>query len=633
VDIQPIALQIAKLRCFISLIVEQKVDNSQPNRGILPLPNLETKFVAANSLIRFSDQMSLRSPAVQEREKELKEVRQKHFTARSKATKDKYRNRDQELRNEIGDLLKGTGLEMALADSLARWNPYNQNTSADFFDPEWMFGIGDGFDIVIGNPPYVRMEQIKELKPDLKKQYECYTGRADLYVYFYERAYQLLREKGILTYISSNKYFRSAYGENLRQFLGKNTTIHQLIDFGDAPIFTAIAYPSIIILRKEKPNQKAKVEALSWQETESLNDFINVFNNQKFLLSQSELKPDGWRLEDTKVLDLLAKIRIIGTSLDKYVNGKLYRGIITGLNEAFVISKKQRDDFIAEDPASVEVIKPFLRGKDVKRWSTDFAEQYIIFARRGFPIDRYPAIRKHLEGYHTELSARATIHTHPWYELQQPQEGIYQEFEKPKIIYPNICKRNEFAWDESGYYANQKAFIIPCNDKTLLAILNSSVMTFLFDKLLPKLQGDFYEPSSIFMKDFPIPTATEAEQKAIEILVGYVLYLTAALKDIPSSGKEFMASADDQLMLSYFEQIIDSTVMELYLPEELHAGDKYFMRHLLQENLPNIDKIKGDKIAELRVIFRRLFDRDHPIRTNIYFLGNLDIVKIIRGEA
>jgi len=135
------------------------------------------------------------------------------------------------------------------------------------------------------------------------------------------------------------------------------------------------------------------------------------------------------------------------------------------------------------------------------------------------------------------------------------------------------------------------------------------------------------------MNKIPIPTATEAEQKAIETLVGYVLYLTAALKDIPSSGKEFMASADDQLMLSYFEQIIDAAVMELYLPEELHAGDKYFMRHLLQENLPNIDKIKGDKMTELRVIFRRLFDRDHPIRTNIYFLRNLDIVKIIRGQA
>ena len=654
VDIQPIALQIAKLRCFISLIVEQKVDNSQPNRGILPLPNLETKFVAANSLIRFNDQMSLRSPAVQEREKELKEVRQKHFTARSKATKDKYRNRDQELRNAIGDLLKGTGLEMALADSLATWNPYNQNTSADFFDPEWMFGIADGFDIVIGNPPYVRQEQIKELKPVFKQNFQCFTGVADLFVYFFERGYQLLKTGGVLSYICSNKYFRSGYGEKLRDFLGKNTTIQQLIDFGDTDVFTAIAYPSIILFSKEKASKDARLKALSWQQTEDLKDFPNIFDAQNFLMPQSALKADGWRLENTQVLDLLAKLRNAGKPLGEYVNGKFYRGILTGFNEAFVIDRATRDKLIAEHSSSAEVIKPLLRGRDVKRWCVESVDLYLLFIPWHFPLHqdshitgvsekaeqefkkRYPAIYNHLLQFKTELSARNKAETgirYEWYALQRYGSNYWEEFEKPKIIYPNICKRNEFAWDESGYYTNQKAFIIPCNDKTLLAILNSSVMTFLFDKLLPKLQGDFYEPSSIFMKDFPIPTATEAEQKAIETLVGYVLNLTAALKDIPSSGKEFMASADDQLMLSYFEQIIDAAVMELYLPQELHAGDKYFMRHLLQENLPNIDKIKGDKMTELRVIFRRLFDRDHPIRTNIYFLGNLDIVKIIRGEA
>ncbi|MGB8686778.1 MAG: hypothetical protein WCD53_05515, partial [Microcoleus sp.] len=163
--------------------------------------------------------------------------------------------------------------------------------------------------------------------------------------------------------------------------------------------------------------------------------------------------------------------------------------------------------------------------------------------------------------------------------------------------------------------------------------LNSTLIEKYLQSYSTPFKGGFFAYNRDTMGKIPIPTATEAEQKAIETLVGYVLNLTAALKDIPSSGKEFMASADDQLMLSYFEQIIDAAVMELYLPEELHAGDKYFMRHLLQENLPNIDKIKGDKMTELRVIFRRLFDRDHPIRTNIYFLSNLDIVKIIRGEA
>ncbi|NJL91539.1 MAG: hypothetical protein HC916_18475 [Coleofasciculaceae cyanobacterium SM2_1_6] len=179
-----------------------------------------------------------------------------------------------------------------------------------------------------------------------------------------------------------------------------------------------------------------------------------------------------------------------------------------------------------------------------------------------------------------------------------------------------------------GHTVNKMLLKESANNLFILGLLNSSILDWIFRKTSTNNHVNSYE-----IEELPIPTATVAEQKAIETLVGYVLHLTADLKDIPSSGKEFMASADDQLMLSYFEQIIDAAVMELYLPEELHAGDKYFMRHLLQENLPNIDKIKGDKITELRVIFRRLFDRDHPIRNNIYFLGNLDIVKIIRGQT
>jgi adenine-specific DNA-methyltransferase len=638
VDIQPIAAQIAKLRFFISLIIDQLENKDEDNRGILPLPNLETKFVTANTLVGIekSEQLSLflSTPAIQVKQKRLEKLRRDHFFARTFKTKKEKSKQDKQLRQEISQFLKDNSFPRDVADLLSQWEPYNPNSVATFFNPAWMFGLNEGFDIVIGNPPYVRQEQIKDLKPILQKQFSCYTGVADLFVYFFERGYQLLNTGGVLSYICSNKYFRSGYGEKLRDFLGKNTTVQQLVDFGDTDVFTAIAYPSIILFSKEKASKNAQLKALSWQQTEDLRDFPNVFDAQNFLMPQSALKADGWRLENTQVLDLLAKLRNAGKPLGEYVNGKFYYGIKTGFNEAFVIDRATRDKLIAEHPSSAEVIKPLLRGRDVKRWCVDYQDLYLIFTRRGTDIKKYPAIEKYLGQYKEQLtpSVGRKAGNYKWHDIQD-NVAYWEEFEKPKIIYPNICKRNEFAWDESGYYTNQKAFIIPCNDKTLLAILNSSVMTFLFDKLLPKLQGDFYEPSSIFMKDFPIPTATEVEQKAIETLVGYVLYLTAALKDIPSSGKEFMASADDQLMLSYFEQIIDAAVMELYLPEELHAGDKYFMRHLLQEKLPNIDKIKGDKMTELRVIFRRLFDRDHPIRTNIYFLGNLDIVKIIRGLA
>ena len=524
VDIQPIALQIAKLRCFISLIVEQKVDNNQPNRGILPLPNLETKFVAANSLIRFSDQLNLRSNEVIATEQELKEVQKKHFTARSKATKDKYRERDQELRKAIGDLLKATGLEVALADSLATWNPYNQNTSADFFDPEWMFGIADGFDIVIGNPPYVRQEQIKEFKPILQKQFDCYTGVADLFVYFFERGYQLLNTGGVLSYICSNKYFRSGYGEKLRDFLGKNTTIQQLIDFGDTDVFTAIAYPSIILFSKEKASKDAKLKALSWQQTEALNQFPSVFDAQNFLMPQSALKADGWRLENTQVLDLLAKLRNAGKPLGEYVNGKFYRGILTGFNEAFVIDRATRDKLIAEHSSSAEVIKPLLRGRDVKRWRVDYQDLWLIFTRRGTDIKKYPAIEKYLGQYRNRLTAGVEggrkAGSYQWYDIQD-NVAYWQEFEQIQIVWGNLATSPQFAIASSGFYICAPANLIVSEHEKyfLLAILNSQITQYIVSQNAAVRQGGFLEFKPMYVSQIPIATATKAEQKAIETLV------------------------------------------------------------------------------------------------------------------
>ncbi|UIE36935.1 Eco57I restriction-modification methylase domain-containing protein [Leptodesmis sichuanensis] len=403
VDIQPIAVQIAKLRFFISLIVEQRVDDTAPNRGILPLPNLETKFIAANTLMSIDRpaQMTLGALAVQEKEQELAEVRHRIFTARTQATKNKYREKDKQLRDEIAVLLKREGWADHTATQLAQWNPYDQNASAGFFDPEWMFGIKDRFDVCIGNPPYVRQEQIKHLKEQFKSQYECFTGTADLYVYFYERGLKLLREQGVLTFISSNKYFRAAYGQKLRQFLTSQTRIHQIIDFGDAPVFTAIAYPTIVVIEKGRPSPLAPLprergtgtppspqgeggrgdeglfRALNWEMGQPLEQFETVVQTQSFGMPQAELKAEGWQFADRTSLRLLEKLRQAGTPLGKYVNGRFYYGIKTGLNEAFVVDRATRDRLIAEHSSSAEVLKPFLRGRDVKRWVIDYADLYL----------------------------------------------------------------------------------------------------------------------------------------------------------------------------------------------------------------------------------------------------------------
>ena len=406
-----------------------------------------------------------------------------------------------------------------------------------------------GFDIVIGNPPYIRQEQLSEFKPLWQKGFECYDGVADIYVYFFERGLQLLKDDGFLAYISPNKYFRSGYGKKLREFLGTRTTIEQIIDFGDAPVFDAITYSSIIVLRKSSPG-KNKTRIFTWNPVEHIEKFSAIVESNSSTIDQEELTADGWRLESKSTLRLLEKLKKAGKPLGEYVNGKFYYGIKTGLNEAFVVNQSTRDGLITKHPSSVEVLKPLLRGRDVKRWIVEPQNLWLIFTRHGVDIQRYPAIENYLAQYKKQLMPGVQGGRKPgsyeWYEIQD-NIAYWQEFEQPKIIYPNICKRNEFAWDDKGYYTNQKAFIIPNASKYLLGILNSTVVTFLFDKRLAKLQNGYYEPSSIFMKDFPIPVSTKPE--AIETLVNKILSTKAK---------------DPKADVSKLEHQIDQLVYQLY---------------------------------------------------------------------
>ena len=545
VDIQAIAVQIAKLRCFISLIIDQREERSAVNRGILPLPNLETKFVAANSLVGVEKVQQLSVFVTDEiagKQKELERLRREHFHVSTFKTKRLKRQRDRVLRQEISQILKNSNCPDSVADLLSNWEPYDPNFVATFFDSEWMFGIADGFDIVIGNPPYVRQEQIKELKPTLQKQFSCYTGVADLFVYFFERGYQLLNTGGVLSYICSNKYFRSGYGEKLRDFLGKNTTVQQLIDFGDTNVFTAIAYPSIILFSKGRASKEAKLKALSWQQTEALNEFPSVFDAQNFLMPQSELKADGWRLGNTQVLDLLAKLRNTGKPLGEYVNGKFYYGIKTGFNEAFVIDRATRDKLIAEHLSSAEIIKPFLRGRDVKRWKIDYQDLWLIFTKRGLNIKKYPAIENHLSQYKDRLESRAG--DSKWFELQASPAEV-NRFEHRKIVYPDIASSCEFAFDNNSIFPDCTLFFIPSESEYLLGFLNSSIIQFFISQICPAIRGNFRRFKSIYVSQIPIPTASEVEQKTIETLVQ---------KCLEAKGQN----------VSQWEQEIDQIVARLY---------------------------------------------------------------------
>jgi len=383
-----------------------------------------------------------------------------------------------------------------------------------------------GFDCVIGNPPYVRQEVFSDLKPNFKENYDTYSGTADLYVYFIERGMRVLRNEGHFYYIVPNKWMRANYGKALRTWL-QERKLEAITDFGDLPVFEeATTYPCLLQIKKEQnPGifRALEIEALP------IEDIIQKENNRGFDVDATKLQDDGWSLVPLKTQRLLEKLKAKGTPLGEYVDGKIYRGVLTGYNKAFVIDEETKNRLIAEDESSSEIIKPFLAGRDIKRYQVPQPENFLIFTRRGIEIDAYPAVKKYLEEYREQLEPRPKDvpsskwkgrkpGSYKWYEIQDAVD-YYEEFEKPKIIYPNICKQPEHTLDLDNSYTNQKCFIIGLDDKFLLGYLNSSVVHFMYEKLLPKLRGDFYEPSYVYLKEFPVPEIDERiETKTKEIL-------------------------------------------------------------------------------------------------------------------
>ncbi|MCB0065479.1 MAG: Eco57I restriction-modification methylase domain-containing protein, partial [Caldilineaceae bacterium] len=554
--------------------------------------------VAANSLVAVERPRQIglvdADETILNARKELKEVRHRYFSARTPATKEKYRARDKELRAKLSRALQNSGFPQASARQLTQWDPYDQNVSADFFDPEWMFtfSANEGFDVVIGNPPYVRQEKLKELKPALQAAYECYTGTADLYVYFFERGFQALKAGGVLSYISSNKYFRAGYGRKLRTFLRDQSTIRRLIDFGDAPVFSAIAYPSIIVLVKAKPHDN-RIQTLTWEAGPPISDFPEIVATDSFALSQDKLTPESWRLEPPTVLRLLERLRRSGVPLGDYVKGRLYRGVVTGLNEAFVVDRATRDRLIAEDPASAELLKPFLRGRDVKRWTIQDTELYLCFIGWDTPITNYPALYMHLKQYEDALKKRPEVKQgrFQWYALSRYASEYWQEFERPKIFLPAIAQSTEYAADYEGYYGNDKTSICVSDDvEYLLGLLNSDILWWFMKQTAASKQGGFYEFKPMYVVQIPIVSPTPKTRLTIEALVSYILYLKH------HAEPPVNPHVPNDHIITLLEEALNGCVYELYFAEAVQAQQVNVIELLQQQLLPIHDESDDDMV-------------------------------------
>lgn len=637
VDIQPIAVQIAKLRFFIALMVSQEVDKSTDNWGITALPNLETKIVAADSLIPIGEVKSgmtesyrLGHDAIKTIEADLHDASERYFSARTSKTKRKYRETIQNLRDKLAGELEQSGFSTAKAQQLVHWNPFDQNAAADFFDPEWMFQVSGSFDVVIGNPPYVRQEEIKHLKDSLKSHYDCYTGTADLYVYFYERSIKLLKPYGAFAFITSNKWYRTKYGEKLRDWMNWNTRLRRIIDFGDEAVFTAIAYPTIVIATRRAQTVKTlgqdeDVLALNWTQEHPVEQFPQVFAETAFPVPQAELSKGGWQLEPPLKRRLLERIRAAGKPLGEYVNGRFYRGILTGLNHAFVITGATRAQLIAKDPKSAEVIKPFLRGRDVKRWQVEPQDLWLIFTRRPFDIKKYPAILTHLTQFKTRLTPKPEdwddkrdggwpgrkSGSYEWYEIQD-NIAYWQEFEQPKIVVPAIAEAPSFAPDFKGHYTNNKSTIfLPPKINFALGALNSSINAWLATQVCSSKQGGFFDFEPRYSGQLIIPSADAAQITLVEAAVAAVL----VTRDV------------------HFEQLINGLIYELFFPEELHRAGICLFDACEKVGIVKLttlqDKALTDAVNGLAI---RIFAISHPIYGMLFDLQGLDVVRIVEDR-
>lgn len=603
VDIDPGAVEIAKLRLWLSLIVDE-----EDIREIKPLPNLDYKIMQGNSLLeefegvklfdeklitdtpmdetaalirdarkkqtllqreyfslkaaglltpfkkqaleldlqnqadllkslekragKIGEETPLFDSEAKKKADELKQLHKELFESFQKSRKDEIKARIETMEWE---LIEATLKEQCKTDALKGTGAWKKANIRPFF--LWKFHFAEvfrekgGFDVVIANPPYVRQEAIRSLKLDLAKAFgQFYCGTADLYTYFYKRGLQILKPSGHLCFIAPNKFMRAGYGEKTRALLAGEATPKIVIDFSDLPIFDATTYPSILLVEKAKPEASAKTLAATFTDPAQLERLDETLAAVGFSMPIAALKVEGWALERPDVLALMEKLRKAGKPLGEYVEGKFYYGIKTGLNEAFVIDEATRKRLTDEDPKSADLIKPWLRGRDIRKWKTNWAGLYLITiassANREWPWSKgeseakarplfakaYPAIYRHLSQYEEKLRIRDDQGKF-WWELRSCV--YWEEFERPKIVYPDIAQSSKFTRVESKTFLGNTAYMIPTDEEWLVGLLNSRLIWWFYLNISSIIQGGFVRFIAQYMGQVPIPYATDIQKAPI----------------------------------------------------------------------------------------------------------------------
>ncbi|EAH4923196.1 class I SAM-dependent DNA methyltransferase [Campylobacter coli] len=633
VDINPNSCEITKLRLWIELLKHsfyQSFDDENYH-DLKTLPNIDINIKCGNSLVSYFETGKSLShyPNIKERmgkyKRIVKDYKEGFYTDKSRINQeiknlkisfknfcfaDKFKKEMKSFNDKCEKYSKKYGNFLAVDDENLKFFVSANLTLFDFDEKEaakefanlkkeydsifnlesnhpfeWRFefpeildddGNFKGFDLIIGNPPYIRQEELKELKPHLAKNYKVYKGTSDIYTYFYELGFNVLKDNGVLSYITSNKYTRAGYGEALREFLLKNVKVLEYTDLNGIKVFdSATVDTSILCFEKSKSkDNKFKYLSLSNEILKTCAYDIGLYKDFAEF-SQNSLSKESFTFSDENTSALKAKIERIGTPLKEWQGLNIYRGILTGYNEAFIITTEKRNEILAnckdeaEKERTAKLIRKMLRGRDIKRYSYEWAGLWVIgtFPSLKLDIEQYPALKQYLSQFlpRIEQSGEKGCRkktSNKWFETQD-NIAYYEEFEKEKIVYPNMNKEFIAFFDNEFFLLNQKCFILSHqsnNKKELLyltALLNSNVNFYYFKQIGAKLGASGYEMSKIFVEKLPIPKINSKNQKIADELIN--------LADEILKAKEQDKNANTQEL----ENKINSLVYKLYnLTEE-----------------------------------------------------------------
>ncbi|HEA8087680.1 TPA: Eco57I restriction-modification methylase domain-containing protein [Campylobacter coli] len=627
VDINPNSCEITKLRLWIELLKHSFYQSFEDEayHDLKTLPNIDINIKCGNSLISYFeiDKSLSHYPNIKERMNKYKNIvkdyKEGFYTDKNQINQeiknlkisfknfcfaDKFKKEMKSFNEKCEKYSKKYGNFLAVDDENLKIFVSANLTLFDFDEKEakkefanlkkeydnifnlennhpfeWRFefpeildddGNFQGFDLIIGNPPYIRQEEIKELKPNLAKNYKVYKGTSDIYTYFYELGFNILKSNGVLSFITSNKYTRAGYGEALREFLLKNVSILDYIDLNGIKVFdSATVDTSILSFEKLKSKDSSfRYLALDNENLKACGYSIDLCKDFKEL-SQKSLSKENFTFSDESTNSLKAKIERIGTPLKEWQGLNIYRGILTGYNEAFIISTEKRNEILenckdeAEKERTAKLIRKMLRGRDIKRYSYEWAGLWVINTHNGYKnqngekikainIENYPSLKKHFDKFYPQLEKRTDKGLTP-YNLRNC--AYIEEFEKEKIVYPCImAKESCFSYETSFAFAMAPANIIISNSdilKYILAFLNSDFIYLMLRKFYMGggIEGELKTNN---LEKLPIPKTNSKNQKIADELVNLV--------DEILKAKEQDKNANTQEL----ENKINSLVYKLY---------------------------------------------------------------------